>query len=586
MARISWRVSFVLTFAAAARLQAQTSAIATVGPNVQVSRAHPSDAHYEVLVAADPNDARRMIVGSFRYPPGGNATVVYATRDGGATWQPTLDGASVVNTSDPAPAFGPDGWAYYTASLLGPSGTPREARKMLLFSSADGGLTWSTPSAFTYSDRQYLMVDGTSGPNRGRLYVNGNNRVPYGISDFVLFRSSDRGKTWSGPATRPGFGKNSAGSMGNAVIASDGTIIGIFEENGDLKATTSTDGGASLTAPSIIDTSYVAPGNRKGANNNVTALPFIAIDPGNGPNRDHLYVVWADRRGGHSRIYISTSPDKGASWTAAQKIDDTADADSVDNWMPNVAVNKDGVVGVVWYDRRSHPDNMGWDVRFTASTDGGKTFMPSIKVSEHGSSFGENARYGAMRANATRNKPEQGGGLNVDISLNSFVFLGGDTAGMVADAAGVFHPVWIDNHSGTPQVWTAPVRVRTNAIADNETDVSDKITIDVTDASFDRATGSIEAIVRLQNTSSQAVNGPFTVRLRSASSDLGTVTAVTDTWTITEPRIAAGARTAPLTWRFTLSDIQPFRSGNRYRLGLLKLNAVVLAPKTTTTSQR
>ena len=37
---------------------------------------------------------------------------------------------------------------------------------------------------------------------------------------------------------------------------------------------------------------------------------------------------------------------------------------------------------------------------------------------------------------------------------------GGDTAGLGADASGVFHPVWIDNHTGVPQVWTASVAVR------------------------------------------------------------------------------------------------------------------------------
>ena len=38
-------------------------------------------------------------------------------------------------------------------------------------------------------------------------------------------------------------------------------------------------------------------------------------------------------------------------------------------------------------------------------------------------------------------------------------FNGGDTAGLAADAAGV-SPVWIDNRTGTHQVWTASVGVR------------------------------------------------------------------------------------------------------------------------------
>jgi hypothetical protein len=39
-------------------------------------------------------------------------------------------------------------------------------------------------------------------------------------------------------------------------------------------------------------------------------------------------------------------------------------------------------------------------------------------------------------------------------------FNSGDTAGLAADAGGTFHPVWIDNRTGTHQVWTASVGVR------------------------------------------------------------------------------------------------------------------------------
>jgi hypothetical protein len=37
---------------------------------------------------------------------------------------------------------------------------------------------------------------------------------------------------------------------------------------------------------------------------------------------------------------------------------------------------------------------------------------------------------------------------------------GWHTAGLTADAAGHFHPVWIDDRNGKPQLWTATVTVR------------------------------------------------------------------------------------------------------------------------------
>ena len=561
-----------------------------VGRNVQVSSAHENDTHYEVLVAADPNNASRLVVGSFRYPAGTmeSGTVVYASRDGGKTWQPTLKGDVLANTSDPAPAYGPDGTAYYTASSLGPAGTPREARKMLLFRSSDGGMAWEGPTQFTYSDRQYITVDATGGKYHGRLYVNGNNRVPYGISDFVVFRSLDKGTTWQGPGTREGFGKHSAGMMGNAVIASDGTLIGLFEEKDNLRAITSVDGGASLTPAVDIDTGYVEAGNRKGTNNNVTTLPIIAIDAGKGPRRDNVYAVWADRRTGRGRIFLASSSDKGRTWSKSRPIDDSPATDSSDNFMPSVAVNNDGVVGVMWYDRREHADNIGWDVRFTASSDGGKTFLPSAMVSERGTTFGEKARYTSLRASSARPAAAVGG-VTVLLTLNNFVFLGGDTAGLVADATGVFHPVWVDSRTGIPQVWTAPVGVgrkapQIRAGSDDRSpsvDVSDRVMIDVVDATFDRGSRTVSAAVQLRNTSQVAVRGPFTVRLREITSDIGELRAADNDWTFSNLALEPGAVSSPKTWTFVISGIQPFRSGNRYRTGLVKLNAVVLGSPVT-----
>jgi hypothetical protein len=68
--------------------------------------------------------------------------------------------------------------------------------------------------------------------------------------------------------------------------------------------------------------------------------------------------------------------------------------------MPTVAVNRDGVVGVAWYDRRDNPDNLGWWVRFRASRDGGETFLPSARVSEAPSSYGASEQWTVL-ANAS-----------------------------------------------------------------------------------------------------------------------------------------------------------------------------------------
>lgn len=615
----------------ASSLAGQTAPI-TVGPNVQVSRAHADATHYEVLAAADPRHAGRLIVGSFLYPEGGapKGTVVYSSRDGGRTWTPTLEGDALADTSDPATAYGPAGTAYYTASDLGPLGTPRERRRMLLFRSGDGGWSWDGPFPFTYSDREYITVDGTGGRYHGRVYVNGNNRVPYGISDFVVFSSTDGGRTFQGPGKRAGFGSFGASSMGNAVVTSDGRLIGVFVDDSLLQSIASSDGGVSLEPAVTIDAGYTQPGNRKGAHNNVVSMPVMAIDRSSGPFRDRLYVVWGDRRTGRSRIYFAMSADGGATWSAARVIDDTPPGTGTDQFMANVAVNGAGVVGVTWYDRRDHADDLGWDVRFTASVDGGASFSPSVRVSEQGSTFGADTRWTALLASVTGPSDRDGPGIRIRIALNSFTFLGGDTAGLVADAAGVFHPVWVDNRTGVPQIWTAAVAVDPHlleaatraaappasappggrrgggnrpqpmakvaptgplppaAIPPGESDVSDVVTVDVMAAYHDPAAAMVTLRARLRNTSGTAVRGPFQVTLLELGSQLGGVAVVGDNsatagtgragrtgWFFPEAELAAGAASRPQTWRFRLSDVRPKRSGERYGMGLLELKVRV-----------
>ena len=433
--------------------------IISVGPNVQVSTARPTDTHYEVVISADPTDPSRLIAGSLVYPDTGTlvGTVVYNSSDGGAHWRPTLDLPALARTGDPATAYGPDGTAYYVVSRIPAAGE----RQLLLFRSPDGGARWDGPFAFTYMDREYVTVDASNGRWRGRVYVSGNNRVPRTISDFVLFSSADNGSAFTGPVLRSDRRNETASVMGNSAVSSDGTVVGVYVQTppsgtapavSSIHSIASRDGGASLTADVRVD-AYVAGGERKGAiAGNANGEPALAVDATAGPLKDRLYMVWPDRRSGHSEIRFASSADAGRTWSASRIISDTPESDTTDQFMPEIAVNRDGVVGVTWYDRRDHSDNLGWDVRFAASFDGGATFRPSVKVSERGASF----PVGTSRELRPRStKPTEREQINS--GRDSFRFMGGDTAGLAADAAGLFHAVWVDNHTGAPQVWTATI---------------------------------------------------------------------------------------------------------------------------------
>jgi Neuraminidase (sialidase) len=237
--------------------------------------------------------------------------------------------------------------------------------------------------------------------------------------------------------------------MGGTVVLADGTPLFLYEhaqggganpatgktfvDASALMVARSSDGGETLDPVfkvADIQTSYNKPHTR-------TVTAAIAADRSTSKFTDRVYVVWGDVRTGRTEIMLSISSDRGTTWTAPIVVSDapatTRASGGPDQFMPTIAVNKNGTVGVLWYDRRDSDDNLSYYARFSASTDGGVTWLPSVRVSE------------------SSHKAAGKSGTGVT---------GGDTAGLAASADGIFHALWIDNRTGTQQVWTSGITVR------------------------------------------------------------------------------------------------------------------------------
>src|SRR5437763_1015065 len=95
----------------------------TVGPSVQVSKAHPDRYHAEMGWIADPKNPKRILGGSMMWDPeeGTPHALAYLTDDGGKTWQLTYESHGF--SADPAYAFDADGNAYFTYAQVGPDGS-------------------------------------------------------------------------------------------------------------------------------------------------------------------------------------------------------------------------------------------------------------------------------------------------------------------------------------------------------------------------------------------------------------------------------------------------------------------------------
>lgn len=103
-----------------------------------------------------------------------------------------------------------------------------------------------------------------------------------------------------------------------------------------------------------------------------------------------------------------------------------------------LAVNRDGVVAVAWYDRRLDPEEVCQDVYLSVSEDGGATFRAPLRVTTETSC------------------PDVPGNEGVSGSWP----MGGDYSSLAAGPDGSFHLVWADSRDGRFGLRRARFRVR------------------------------------------------------------------------------------------------------------------------------
>jgi hypothetical protein len=291
-------------------------------------------------------------------------------------------------------------------------------------------------ATLNFNDKQALTVDThPSSPFFGTVYVawdinidtNGQTTAQH----LVVSRSTDGGASYSKPVRTRKKGAN-IGVIPR--VGPDGTLYLVWAggslsgNNLSIFFSKSTDGGRSFTPKKKLTRlrSEGVANLRAGA-----ILPSFAVDPATGD----LYVAWQDGRfTGVDHATIMISRDKGTTWSEPQRVSDGPD--NAPAFTVSVAANSEGGVGVSYYSLQNDPQRRFIvDQYIRISEDGGRTFQPSIRVTD--SSF--DVRFAA-----------QAGG-----------FFLGDYVGLTG-AGGRFHLLWIDTRvvspvTGAPQpdVFTA-----------------------------------------------------------------------------------------------------------------------------------
>ncbi len=428
-----------------------------VGSKIQVIQNRTDRAQWEPMIASDSDNPRNLLACWIDGAQGSNPesfVVVYASFDGGEKWRKTLQivaPAGIVDPStsaggkpvvDPTCAYGQGGVAYATALV---PGAP-------IYRSTDSGRRWAKVLELGIKgwDREFLTVDNVSNQHPGRLYFHYASFTPglnggyfWGID---IWRADNSGLRFQSPTK---LILNGGPYIGNGTVLSDGTFLAILGEHYDQPVSDNTKpnekdqivvvrAGDSTTYSSAVKVSdwkhLIINGNQDTCGPNSA----LAANTSLSKTKDRLYAVWPDRRHhGRPDITLSVSTDKGKTWSAPRIVNDddpNEKGNIIGNCTPGIAVNTSGVVGIIWYNIRQdlETSEYHYDTRFTASLDGGETFLPSIKLSDE------------------RSFPKK--------------FRIGETIGLAAGPDGKFHALWIENRTGTPQVYYAPITVSRSKI--------------------------------------------------------------------------------------------------------------------------
>jgi len=110
------------------------------------------------------------------------------------------------------------------------------------------------------------------------------------------------------------------------------------------------------------------------------------------PNNGNLYVVFGqsgNQSGSPVNIFFKASTDGGKTWGKLIQLND--DKANVDHYYPGINVAPNGRIDVAWIDFRSSltfdptatpKSERFWDLYYTYSTDGGRTWAPNMRISD------------------------------------------------------------------------------------------------------------------------------------------------------------------------------------------------------------
>lgn len=514
-----------------------------------VSSDAPKTPHIESHLAVNPRNPNHMLATSSMLRSNTKLGIgggVYVTFDGGKHWRASKFTAPILYSASDGIVYFNEGTAYFAAIGYDKEGTCVN----FISISKDGGRSWPSPILVPCRDRPWIAFD-TASPYRGnfpgRAYMVGQ------MGGLYISTSLDGGRTWSmgdyisrdDAGADPTLELNSIYIGGIAIGAKDEVMVAFATPDKNISATI--DGKDSIAERQINLLVSDEAGRtwlplRRGLVTHDLAFPHpwmtsplaaIKVDLTDGPRRGRIYLAYSDFDRDLNRylVRVSYSDNLGKSWKTV-----TASDSAMTGGPSNISVevNKDGVVGLIWYDRRHDPKERCWRLYGTISTDGGDTFRPNTPLS-NGLSCSNAIGNWDVSAWGTYDTYSDPKSPSVGFSLTSFVPVrftnGGDAAGFQADRNGVFHVAWINGEQGVTQIWHTKFMVEPSVLAEMRKasgpdsssgkaapagmeNLSRLLRLEPGKPTIDFTKGTLTVPVRISNPSNDRITGPVQLEVR------------------------------------------------------------------------
>src|SRR5580698_78505 len=442
----------------------QTSRTLFVGPRTPVNPPNVGY-HGEVMAAADPQSPDNLMVCGFRANQKtgtGYEGYVYQSGDGGKSWREVLVDASSQWVSEESCAYGSASQAYFVTGVSNTSrGRPlHEYGNMHLYRSVDAGNTWGTIQIGPFMDWTSMVVDTGHGPWRNTLYLFADSVASekggwlYEDRSAVLAvrrESPDLSFSISNGSSSVRTGDRSTARLpAGSVVLNDGSVLTVFsgyrEGNAAASDTNkakfsveveiSRDGGKTLTKTSVYESSVTS------------ALGGLAANPTTG----EVYICWTPQYGEavesrmmeheESNLMSATSRDGGHTWSVRTLKTPLHGALDVSPGTATLDVNKNGVLGFMWYGE-------DWErVYFGTSFDGGESIADVVSLTPPSNSISPTAPQPRLELADERRLmvyPPVWNDSSRTLEPVKILAFGPNPRGvpfgnaLVADAAGVFH---------------------------------------------------------------------------------------------------------------------------------------------------